>query len=52
MANSIDDNCVGNNVCCADVYDVMMTGQSFAVYALHESVFVAAVVARLLNIIV
>ena len=52
MADSIDDNCGGNNICFADVYAVMMTGSSFAVYALHESVFVAAIVAGLLNIIV
>ena len=51
LADSIDDNCggntSGNNVCCTDAYDGMMTGRSFAVYALHESVFVAAVVAVL-----
>ena len=49
MADSIDDNCGGNNICFADIYAVMMTGSSSAVYALHES---AAVVAGLLNIIV
>ena len=53
MADSVDDNCGGNNnVCCADVYDAIMRSCSFAVYALHELVFVAAVVAGLLNIIV
>ena len=53
VADSIDDNFGGNsssnNVCCADYYDGILTGRSFAVYALHESVFVVAV---LLNIIV
>ena len=56
VADSIDDNCggnsSGNNVCCADYYDGILTGRSFAVYALDESVFVAAVVAVLLDIIV
>ena len=53
VADSIDDNCVGNTsgniFCCADVYDVMMRGRCYAAYALHESVFVAAVVAGLLG---
>ena len=42
VADSIDDNCgrnsSSNNVCCADYYDGILTGSSFAVYALHESV--------------
>ena len=52
MADGIDDNCGGNNICFADVYAVMMRGRCYAAYALHESVFVAAAVAGLLNIIV
>jgi hypothetical protein len=40
VADSIDDNCggniSGNNVCCADVFDGMMTGRRYAAYALHE----------------